>query len=108
MVSNEQSIKKEDSKNAVKDIAHKFSDGFRNGKYVMLVIVLLLLATIAFSVWMFLKAYFDTKNLNERSQELYNLKNYNVSILNSNSFVRNEIVDMKNLDELIDYNVKLQ
>ena len=50
----------------------------------------------------------DVKNLNERSQELYNLKNYNTAILNSNSFVANEISNMKNLDEMIEYNIKLE
>lgn len=105
---NEQLIRKEGSKNMMKNIINSFFDGFKNGKYFMLVVFLLLLATIAFSVWMFLKAYFDTKNLNERSQELYSLKNYNTSVLKSNSYIRNEVTNMKNLDELIDYNLKLQ
>lgn len=100
--------KKNNMRLDMKKILNKTSSWFNNWKYVTIVFVLLLCASIAFTVWMFLKAYFDVKNLNERSQELFNLKNYNVSILNSNSYVANEVVNMKTLDEMIEYNMKLE
>lgn len=79
-----------------------------NWKFAAIILVLLLCVSIAFVVWMVLKSYFDVKNLNERSQELFSLKNYNTSILNSNSFVANEVSDMKTLDEMVEYNIKLE
>jgi len=98
---------KEEPKIIIKNVFNRFLDGFRNWKYFMLVVVLLFVATMAFCVWMFLKSHFDTKNLNERAEELYNLKNYNTSILNSNNSIKNEITSTKTLDELIDYNIKI-
>ena len=90
------------------NMLHKKSNKSVNWKFVVVFLVLLLCASIAFAAWMIVKSYFDVQNLNERSQELYNLKNYNTAILNSNSFVANEVSTMKNLDEMIEYNIKLE
>lgn len=92
----------------VKKVLNKFSGWFSNWKYVTIVFVILLCTAIGFAGFMIWRSFFDVKNLNERSEELNNLKNYNISILNSNKFVGDEISNMKTLDELIDYNVKLE
>ena len=92
----------------LKSVLKKTVDAFRNWRILALVIVLLFVVSVVFAVWMFMKTRFDVKNLNDRSLELYNLRNYNIAVLNWNNFIREEIVDMKNLDELIDYNIKLE
>ena len=59
-------------------------------------------------VLLIIKTTFDVKNLNARSNELYNLKSYNTSILNTNSYTKAKISDFRDINDVIEYNISIK
>lgn len=92
----------------IKEIFNKISNYIKEGKYILPIFVWITIVVGILMTGVIIKTLYDVKNLNARSQELNNLKNYNTSILNTNSYTKAEINDAKNIEDLIDFNIKLQ
>ena len=77
-------------------------------KSITIILIILLVLLAAGATHIILKTIFDVKNLNARAEELNNLNNYNTSILNSNSYTKEEATNFKKINELIEYNQKIK
>lgn len=77
-------------------------------KLFLPILLCLLVASIWLTWFFWVKSYMDTKKLNARYPELYILKNYDTNKLTTNNYTRNEAMDIKQIDDLIDYNIDLQ
>ncbi len=92
----------------IQNLSKKVSDKIKNGKY--LIPILWILAAVT-TIWMWLmivKTVLDVQNLNSRSEELYNIKDYNTAVLTSNNYTKNEVGNFKKINELISYNLTLK
>lgn len=92
----------------VKQVLNKVTTFLREWKYLLRILLWLAIATTWVMVWLIVKTVFDVQNLNARSNDLYNIKNYNTSILNTNTYTRNKISDFKTINDIIDYNLTIK
>lgn len=91
----------------VKEVIQKISDFIKNGKYFIRIIWCIAIIATIFMIFYIFKTYSDTKNLNAKTNELYNLNNYDTSIIQTNNYLKNEAFDLKRINELIDYNTTI-
>lgn len=92
----------------IKEILSKVSDFIRNWKYLVRIVWWIAIATTVWMIFFITKTVMDTKKLDSQSENLYNLNNYDTSIINTNSYLKNEAADFKKINELIDYNTYLK
>jgi hypothetical protein len=59
-------------------------------------------------IFFILKTAKDTNDLNQQSENLYDLKNYDTSIMSTNKYLKNEASEFKKINELIEYNINIQ
>ena len=101
------------NKNIMNDIdirwfSSKLSSRLKKWKNASIIVLILLIITVILTTLIILKTIFDVKNLNARSEELNNLSNYDISMLNTNSYTKEEVENLKKVDELVDYNIKIK
>ena len=92
----------------IKSMLNNVSNYVQNWKYPAIIIwCIAILTTVC--MWYFIaKTILDTKELNSKAENLYDLKNYDTSIISSNNYTKNETNNLKKINELIDYNMDLQ
>ena len=92
----------------MKEILNKIGTFLREWKYLLRILIWIAIATTGVMTRLIIKTVFDVQNLNTRSNELYNIKNYNTSILNTNNYTKNKISDFKTIDDVIEYNLSVK
>lgn len=92
----------------MKEILNSVSNFIKNWKYLVRIIWGIAIATTAWMIIFIAKTIMDTKNLDSQSENLYNLNNYDTSPILTNNYLKNEALDFKKINELIDYNTYLK
>ena len=91
-----------------KEIFNKISDFIQNWKYLIRILWGIAIATTIWMIFFILKTAKDTNDLNQQSENLYDLKNYDTSIMSTNKYLKNEASEFKKINELIEYNINIQ
>lgn len=92
----------------IKNSLYKVSNFIKKWKYLVRIALSLAIITTIWMLFFIMKTINDTKELNAKSEQLYNLTNYNISTISSNSLFNNEAKELKKINDLIDYNINLQ
>ena len=92
----------------IKETLNKVSDFIKNWKYLVRSTWWIAIAAAGLMVFFILKTITDTKNLNAQAENLYDLKNYDTSIIDKNIHLKNETTNFKKINELIEYNLSIQ
>lgn len=96
------------NKTDIKEYLNKISNFIQNWKYFIRILCGIAIFTTIWMIFFIWKTIIDTNNLNEQSENLYNLKNYDTSIMATNSYLKNDASEFKKINELIDYNTSIQ
>ncbi|HKL44271.1 MAG TPA: hypothetical protein VJ892_03260 [Candidatus Absconditabacterales bacterium] len=80
--------------------------GKNKDKVKILIPIAIISSLIMF--YMITKTVINIKELNKESSELYNLNNFNIKLLENNEYTKNQVEEMKTVNELINYEIDIE
>ena len=80
---------------------------FRQNKDKVKFLIPIAIITSVLMIYMIIKTFINISNLNKESKELYQIKNFNIKVLENNDYTKEEIKSKKTLNDLINYEIEL-
>ncbi len=80
---------------------------FKNNKDKVKFLIPIAIITSVLMIYMIIKTFINISNLNKESKELYQIKNFNIKVLENNDYTKEEIKSKKTLNDLINYEIEL-
>ncbi len=74
---------------------------FRQNKDKVKFLIPIAIITSVLMIYMIIKTFINISNLNKESKELYQIKNFNIKVLENNDYTKEEIKSKKTLNDLI-------
>ncbi len=87
----------------LKSLLHRFN----GNKEKIKILIPIAIISIIIMIYMIIRTIITVRNLNRESNELYNLKYFNMKLLKNNEYTEDRINDMDTINDIINYELEI-